>query len=379
MKLFGPERKGLLKFHRPLDENYSLTNLKSESRLCLTNLANYAAPKTNLRFPKSRSAAVLVALFIGRSGDLHVLLSRRASSLRSYAGDTSLPGGKWEHGDKTLEHTARREAFEEIGLPVDRRKVPLLCTLEPFLSGNQLIVTPIVVLVLDKTIQPILNESEVHSLFSHPLISFLSSKPPVASDPDTDDDEYHAYVDINWTGFTDKVRMHRFLTGREAGGTKPIFGLTASILIRVATIGYRLAPEYELTAPGQPSNLERIEYALKNHAVFREASVREGLVKKNHKVNAPSDHIHRENPASSLQPAASRPNSTSKSRIDASPRSGSPTTGSQQDSTKTTPSSSSAPPPQSAGSDGKRSRSRAGEDNPKGDHQRMRGKVRSRL
>lgn len=75
--------------------------------------------------------------------------------------------------------------------------------------------------------QPILNESEVHSLFSHPLISFLRSDPPFPSEPDTFEHQYHTHVDIKWTGFPSKVRMHRFLTGREAGGTKPIFGLTA--------------------------------------------------------------------------------------------------------------------------------------------------------
>jgi 8-oxo-dGTP pyrophosphatase MutT (NUDIX family) len=34
--------------------------------------------------------------------------------MRSYAGDTALPGGKYEPGDRSLEETARREAFEEV-------------------------------------------------------------------------------------------------------------------------------------------------------------------------------------------------------------------------------------------------------------------------
>jgi len=54
----------------------------------------------------SRSAAVLVALFVGRMGDLYVLLNRRSSTLKTYAGDTSLPGGRWEPGDDSLETTA---------------------------------------------------------------------------------------------------------------------------------------------------------------------------------------------------------------------------------------------------------------------------------
>ena len=44
----------------------------------------------------------------------NVCLGRRASGLRTYAGDTSLPGGKWDPEDRNMESTARREAFEEV-------------------------------------------------------------------------------------------------------------------------------------------------------------------------------------------------------------------------------------------------------------------------
>jgi hypothetical protein len=37
--------------------------------------------------------------------------------------------------------------------------------------------------------------------------------------------EYYSYRDIKW-GPSD-VRMHRFLTGREEQGVKPVYGLTA--------------------------------------------------------------------------------------------------------------------------------------------------------
>ncbi|KAI0782543.1 NUDIX hydrolase domain-like protein [Abortiporus biennis] len=275
------KRSDLLKFHRPklrLD-SAPIPTLKPESKLCLQTLARYKPAKhwQKLVFPKSRSAAVLVALFVGRTGDLYVLLSRRSSTLRTYAGDTSLPGGKWEPGDRNLEWTARREAFEEIGIPLDRQKVPLLCVLEPFLAGNQLIVTPVVVLVLDKSIRPILNESEVASIFSHPLKTLLHSEAPFPSEPETLEAKYHTFVDINWTGHSGKVRMHRFLTGREAGGTKPIFGLTASILIRVATIGYGYEPDFEVNAPDQPAQEDRIVQALRTRPLFRQAEIEEGL------------------------------------------------------------------------------------------------------
>lgn len=75
-------------------------------------------------------------------------------------------------------------------------------------------------------------------------------------------------------------RMHRFLTGREAGAgaIKPVFGLTAAILVRVASIGYARSPAFELCAPGQWGNAKRIECAVRWNAVFREARWRERIV-----------------------------------------------------------------------------------------------------
>ncbi|KAI0650863.1 NUDIX hydrolase domain-like protein [Trametes meyenii] len=269
----------LLQFHRPqFDINRSpIPELTPESRRCIQTLAAYRPPKTPLRYPKSRSAAVLVALFVGRMGNLYVLLSRRASSLRTYAGDTALPGGKWEPRDKSIEWTARREAYEEIGLPLDYKKVPLLCILEPFLAGNRLIVTPVVVLILDKTLRPILNSAEVVSLFSHPLASFLHVDPPFPLEPEMLEVKYHTYSDYESRSTPGKVRMHNFLTGREAGGTKPIFGLTASMLIEVAIIGYGREPDFESYAPGQLSMQRRIAQALRRDPVFREAALSEGI------------------------------------------------------------------------------------------------------
>jgi 8-oxo-dGTP pyrophosphatase MutT (NUDIX family) len=214
---------------------------------------------------------------------LNVLVSQRASTLRTFAGDTVLPGGRWEEGDETIEDTARREAFEEVGLPIDKVRAPLLCVLEPYLAGNHVLVFPVVVLLLDNTVQPLLNHAEVSSLFAHPLYGFLTldrpSKstsryfippfndpslspildPSLAPEPTTDSgrephqtdphrvksvhyslianfntpspsDPYYAYMDVPWSGDPDRrFRMHRFLTGREAGGTYPIYGLTASV------------------------------------------------------------------------------------------------------------------------------------------------------
>ncbi len=61
------------------------------------------------------NSAVLAPLF-EVDDELHVILTRRAWTLRSHAGEVSFPGGRQDAGE-TLWQTALREAEEEIGLP----------------------------------------------------------------------------------------------------------------------------------------------------------------------------------------------------------------------------------------------------------------------
>ncbi|KAJ1306821.1 hypothetical protein OPQ81_007807 [Rhizoctonia solani] len=291
--------------------------LKPESETALRQLAQYVPtyppPKHPKRFPRSRQAAVLVALFVGRLGDIYVLLSRRSLALRTYGGDTSLPGGRMEPKDRSIEDTARREAFEEIGLPIDKWRIKLLCTLEPFLSGNNLIVTPVVVLIKDQSLKPKLNAPEVDLLFTHPLRAFLYEDPPASlfplgSHPPSDGAirpkrprfsgtsynargpaaypppeqpavaPYHSYVDVAWGPAKEPVRFHRFLTGREEQGVKPIFGLTASILLQAAIIAYNpQQPDFQVQAPNQRSTEERFATAMRTVPVLRDAARAEGL------------------------------------------------------------------------------------------------------
>ncbi|KAF8606044.1 hypothetical protein BDV93DRAFT_490218 [Ceratobasidium sp. AG-I] len=326
-----------------------LLSLKLESQTALQQLSKHvpAYPLSNepKRFPRSRQAAVLVALFVGRLGDIYVLLSRRSLTLRAYGGDTSLPGGKMEPKDRSIEDTARREAFEEIGLPIDKHRIPLLCTLEPLLSGNNLIVTPVVVFIRDQSLKPKLNAPEVDLLFTHPLRALLYEEPPAAlfpvgSDPPADGAirlvppppprpttpkseniqpannkkskkklfyvmkkkkpsaeahnakspdaypppeqptvaPYHTHVDVAWGPAKEPVRFHRFLTGREQQGVKPIFGLTASVLLHTAMVAYApQVPDFEVKAPDQRSTAERFDTAMKTVQVLRDAARAEKL------------------------------------------------------------------------------------------------------
>ncbi|EPQ28358.1 uncharacterized protein PFL1_04185 [Pseudozyma flocculosa PF-1] len=270
----------------------ALASLTLRSRHALERLYAYRAPHNSESCPHAipafRRAAVLLGLFAGRNGELYVILSKRSSRLRSHSGDTALPGGRFEHTDKDLEYTARREAFEETGLPIDPSSSILLCELPPFLSANELVVTPFVVLLTDHSVQPHLNPSEVDSLFSLPLVSFLYHTPPLSLRPSlrlsptpteaalsempanevSAPSDWHTCRDILWLG-GHRIRRHTFWDERN-----PIRGLTSDILILAASIAYASEPQFSNVAPAQPTQADLIRLSFTGPLALRRYRVK---------------------------------------------------------------------------------------------------------
>ena len=88
-----------------------------------------------------RQAAVLVALF-EEEGEARVVLTRRASTLRSHTSEVSFPGGQADPGE-SLADAAQREAWEEVGLdPADVELIASLGSLTTVSSGA--LITPFV-------------------------------------------------------------------------------------------------------------------------------------------------------------------------------------------------------------------------------------------
>jgi len=82
-----------------------------------------------------RLAAVLVPLYIA-DGSVHVVLTQRTDNVRTHQGQVSFPGGGFEPDDATLEDTALREAFEEVGLkPTDVEVIGVLDDLSTAVSS----------------------------------------------------------------------------------------------------------------------------------------------------------------------------------------------------------------------------------------------------
>ncbi len=67
-------------------------------------------------FPPARPAATLLLVYPGPGGELTIPLTVRHADLRAHAGEISLPGGARDADDASLEATALREAWEEVGV-----------------------------------------------------------------------------------------------------------------------------------------------------------------------------------------------------------------------------------------------------------------------
>ncbi|MGI3169753.1 CoA pyrophosphatase [Pseudooceanicola sp. C21-150M6] len=90
---------------------------------------------------KLRPAGVLIPL-IEKGGELHVILTQRASHLKHHPGQIAFPGGKQDEGDVDATAAALREAQEEIGLPPGL--VEVLGHLPPHETVSIFSVTPVV-------------------------------------------------------------------------------------------------------------------------------------------------------------------------------------------------------------------------------------------
>lgn len=123
--------------------------------------------------PGPRQSAVLVPLFES-GGEPHVLLTRRASNLRSHRSEVSFPGGRHDPGDTSLWHTALRETHEEIGL--DASDAHPIGELDKFVTvGSASLVHPFVA-VVDEPGELMAQPDEVEAILRVPLSELLSAE-----------------------------------------------------------------------------------------------------------------------------------------------------------------------------------------------------------
>lgn len=165
--------------------------------------------------------------------------------MRTFPGQVALPGGKAEEGETAFQ-TARREAYEEIGLPLSGTgigwRVVELGEWPCGLSITKKVVRPCIAYIenesmkdVEKQLVPVLEEGgEVESVFACDLEDFLSaSKLPYRGESKS------RWYDTEWV-------MHEFMVPKTRGeGSFRVWGMTARILVDVARIAYGRDPEFD--------------------------------------------------------------------------------------------------------------------------------------
>ena len=116
-------------------------------------------------------AAVLI-LLVERQNELFVLLTRRSLQLRHHAGQICFPGGKYDLVDGTLQQTALRETYEDLGFTRDLIQIWGELAVHNTVSGFA--VTPFVAAVMpDYQLQ--VTTEEVAEVFELPLQPLLET------------------------------------------------------------------------------------------------------------------------------------------------------------------------------------------------------------
>jgi 8-oxo-dGTP pyrophosphatase MutT (NUDIX family) len=103
------------------------------------NLAGFR--RIPMQRPVLRAASVALCPVV-QQGALHLLITRRAASLRNHPGQWALPGGSRDPGE-SVEETARRELREETGVEVQAADV--LGVLDDYVTRSGHLITPVVV------------------------------------------------------------------------------------------------------------------------------------------------------------------------------------------------------------------------------------------
>lgn len=123
---------------------------------------NRQKPDLNQIIPGNYKSSAVLLLLVKREDGFIIPLTERHTYIGAHSGQVSLPGGKREESDESLQHTALRECTEEIGI---EKGVHIIGELTPiYIPVSNFVVNPFVAVFTDESINYELNTKEVKSL-----------------------------------------------------------------------------------------------------------------------------------------------------------------------------------------------------------------------
>jgi 8-oxo-dGTP pyrophosphatase MutT (NUDIX family) len=116
-----------------------------------------------------------------RDDIIHVLFTRRSELVEHHKGQISFPGGAFDAPDATLDRTALRETWEEIGVAAEH--VELIGQLDEMITVSNFLVRPFVGRITEVGPYPFVHsEVEVAEILEVPL-AHLQDDANVFSEP----------------------------------------------------------------------------------------------------------------------------------------------------------------------------------------------------
>ncbi|KAK4967019.1 8-oxo-dGTP diphosphatase [Elasticomyces elasticus] len=255
-----------------------MASLSPAAAAALARLRAYHPPATQwYKLPLVRRAAVLILLFADKKGELRVVLTIRSAGLKNYAGQAALPGGKADTLSETPWTTARREAFEEIGLSMTNEDLPSgyvvehLTELPSNLAMTELGVRPCVGYLkapaprspllatgdadrapdVARDLLPKLDAKEVAAVFTSPFHNFLRSEDEDVRDREGERKVPGQWYNGSWHSWHESPwRMHQFYVP-----VKP------STVFRAKTIAAGDAAKEDDPRPSKPKHQPKADKA----------------------------------------------------------------------------------------------------------------------
>jgi 8-oxo-dGTP pyrophosphatase MutT (NUDIX family) len=129
-------------------------------------------PPTTVEVPGYQRAAVLVPLLF-KLDEPHLLFTKRSFEVATHKGQVSFPGGMIEPDDASLEATALRETYEEVGIPP--QEVRVLGALDEMATNTSSFVISPFVGTVPEGVARLTSDREVARILEVPLDFLLRS------------------------------------------------------------------------------------------------------------------------------------------------------------------------------------------------------------